>query len=508
MKYRIVLFFFVFLISNVFAENLLSNGDFEIDNDGSQPAYWTSYGLSTLPATNYVTFEKSYTNTKSIKLTDNNTNTSYIYQVSTVTAGNNYRLSAYIFNDDLNTAGSVSIYWYTSTTGTGSAISSVESSETSAGINWQLVSLTAIAPSTAQSCKARINIKNIGSSTYFVFADSITFIELAGSDGSGLANNTGLIYGNITEIAPGIPNNDFLEIYTTAVSNNASGVEIYEGTTKIKTFSDDIGILQAGKFIMLWASKKNNPSGIRGFDRDEIAIEDANGNGYLDLFSDESSPGFVNTDNNFTLKNADGTMVDFVSFADDNTTYSGSNTAYNDAVNVNPIQWAIPLVASDEYFIADSFLWSGSTSKSIYRKSENGQPRDTNTKYDWVEGFITPGYADFGGVQVVTDRILEIFQSPFSPYGDGLYSQAKISYYIPVNYQVTIRVFDITGKKVRNLLDEMDSIGDSVTINWDGKDDDGNIVKIGVYLVHIEAVEKTTGKLKKSTKRVVVARKL
>jgi len=161
MKYRIVLFFFVFLISNVFAENLLSNGDFEIDNDGSQPAYWTSYGLSTLPATNYVTFEKSYTNTKSIKLTDNNTNTSYIYQVSTVTAGNNYRLSAYIFNDDLNTAGSVSIYWYTSTTGTGSAISSVESSETSAGINWQLVSLTAIAPSTAQSCKARINIKNI-----------------------------------------------------------------------------------------------------------------------------------------------------------------------------------------------------------------------------------------------------------------------------------------------------------------------------------------------------------
>ncbi|OGS45209.1 MAG: hypothetical protein A2539_06735 [Elusimicrobia bacterium RIFOXYD2_FULL_34_15] len=507
-KVSIIIFFIFFEFCTVLKAELISNGDFEIDSEGSQPSNWISYGLSTLPATNYITVEKSYTGTKSIKITDNNTTISYIYQISTVTAGNSYTLSAYIYNDDSNTSGSVSIYWYSSTIGTGSAISSVESSETTAGTSWQLISVNVNAPAIAQSCKAKINIKNTGGSTYFIFVDSVSFAESISSGSSAVFNNNGEIYGKITEIAPGIPNNDFLEIYTTAVSNNTSGVEIYEGTTKIKTFPSDIGTIPAGNFIVLWASKKNNLSGARGIDRDEIATEDANGNGYIDLFSDESSPGFTNTDNNFTLKNADGTMIDFVSFADNDINYSGSDTSYSDAVNISPAQWTIPSNESDTCYITDSFLWSGSTSKSIYRKSDNSQPKDTNAKYDWNESFITPGYADFGGVPAVTGKTLEVFQSPFSPYGDGTYNQAKISYNIPANYQATIRIFDITGKMIRILIDDIDSVGDSVTINWDGKDDDGNIVKIGIYLVHIEAVNKSTGKLKESTKRVVVARKL
>jgi flagellar hook assembly protein FlgD len=96
----------------------------------------------------------------------------------------------------------------------------------------------------------------------------------------------------------------------------------------------------------------------------------------------------------------------------------------------------------------------------------------------------------------------------FSPYKDGKYNQAKISYNVPSGSQITIRVFDITGREVRNLVDHIDGGGASATISWDGKDDDGNVVRTGIYIVNIESVNKTTGETRRSSKRAVVGRKM
>ncbi|MFA5778636.1 MAG: hypothetical protein WC947_00660 [Elusimicrobiota bacterium] len=320
------------------------------------------------------------------------------------------------------------------------------------------------------------------------------------------SGGTGSITGKITEVAPGISGGDFIEIFVTAASADVSSVKIYEGTTLIKTFPGDMGTIAKDKFIVLWASKGNSATGIRGETRDETAA-DENASGYIDLFSDETSPGLTGTDNNISLKNADDTIVDFMSFANSDTSYTGATAAYDAAFTAG--KWS-PEATDEAGYIAGSFAWSGSTSKSMYRLATTATlaPMDTDTKADWSESSTTPGYGDYGGTLITTTKTMEVFQSPFSPYKDGTYSQAKIAYLVPANSQITMRVFDVSGHQVRILLDHSDGGGAAATVTWDGKDDDGNIVRTGIYIVNIESLDKTTGAAKTSSKRIVVGRKM
>ena len=199
----------------------------------------------------------------------------------------------------------------------------------------------------------------------------------------------GHIPAKITEVAPGISGGDFVELYVTAESTIVAECTINEGTTKIKTFSADLGTISSGTFIVLWASKPNISTGTRGVDRDETSL-DENHNSYIDLYSDESSPGLTGTDNNITLKNADSTIVDFMSFADNGSTYTATESAYDAAVTAG--QWS-PAASTEAQYIAGSFAWDNSNSKSMSRLAENVQPKDTNTKDDWIEGATSPGGA-------------------------------------------------------------------------------------------------------------------
>ncbi|MBN1383686.1 MAG: lamin tail domain-containing protein [Elusimicrobia bacterium] len=320
--------------------------------------------------------------------------------------------------------------------------------------------------------------------------------------------SSGTIYGKITEVAPAISAGDFIEIYSTAACVFAGGCKIYEGTNLIKTFSDDIGSVPSDMVMVLWASKSNTPAGTRGIDRDETSA-DENGNGYIDLYSDESTPGLTGTCNNFTLMNSSGTIIDFISFAREGyDSYTGSETSYDSAVTAG--QW-LPSAATEQQYLDGSVAFTGSSAKSLCRLAINNLPVDRNTKSDWTESSPTVGYGDYGISMVVTSKTLEVFQSPFSPYNDGTYTQAKFSYClggIPGDYQLTLQVFDIRGRNIKVLLDSIDAGGGSTTVSWDGRDDNGNIVRTGIYIVHLEAINKTTGSSKRSSKRVVVARKM
>ncbi|OQA90301.1 MAG: hypothetical protein BWY26_01437 [Elusimicrobia bacterium ADurb.Bin231] len=325
-------------------------------------------------------------------------------------------------------------------------------------------------------------------------------------DGGAVAGPSGTMYAVITEVAPNISGGDFVELFVTAESTNAAGCMIYEGGTKIKTIPSDIGTLPKNMYIVLWASKANNPAGTRGTDRDETAA-DENGNGYIDLYSDEGTPALTGTDNTISLKTANDTFIDFMSFAEnDDTDFSSTlQTVYNNAVTAG--QWS-PAATIEQEYVDGSVAWSESSSKSMYRISQSAQPLDNHLKADWLEASITPGYGDYGGTPTTTTKPLQIFQSVFSPYGDGKYNQAKISYNVPAGSQITIRVFDIRGRAVRTVVDHVDGGGASETVNWDGKDDNGNVVRTGIYIVNIEAINKSTGAVKRSSKRVVVGRKM
>lgn len=75
----------------------------------------------------------------------------------------------------------------------------------------------------------------------------------------------------------------------------------------------------------------------------------------------------------------------------------------------------------------------------------------------------------------------------FSPNGDGLNDSAEISYTLvqltrPI--AVEVAVFDLSGRRVRILFADEEDSG-AYTRTWDGRDDSGALLPVGIYLVRV-----------------------
>lgn len=99
------------------------------------------------------------------------------------------------------------------------------------------------------------------------------------------------------------------------------------------------------------------------------------------------------------------------------------------------------------------------------------------------------------------DVKLDINPNPFSPDGDGFEDQTAISYTIPLKSELTMKIYDVRGRLVRTLMDKAPQV--SGEIIWDGKDNDGNIVKVGIYILYL----KTSGSSNLSKKTTIVVAK-
>jgi len=80
--------------------------------------------------------------------------------------------------------------------------------------------------------------------------------------------------------------------------------------------------------------------------------------------------------------------------------------------------------------------------------------------------------------------------NPFSPNGDGLYDETRISLYLSRDADwVTVEIYDITGESVRTIKWQqgLAATGRSaLEILWDGTDDRGNPVPYGIYIARVE----------------------
>lgn len=83
--------------------------------------------------------------------------------------------------------------------------------------------------------------------------------------------------------------------------------------------------------------------------------------------------------------------------------------------------------------------------------------------------------------------------NPFSPNGDGLYDQATLSYYLaPSVTGVTVEVYDIDGRFQRRLSQtffggetDADAPRRVAGLAWDGRDEDGDLVPYGIYILRL-----------------------
>lgn len=105
-------------------------------------------------------------------------------------------------------------------------------------------------------------------------------------------------------------------------------------------------------------------------------------------------------------------------------------------------------------------------------------------KLDEYETFRPPAFMKTGLGEVL--QSVATPNNPFSPNGDGLRDDAPFVYSLAQQARVTLKIYDTRGTLVRTLdLGERPS-GDHLAA-WNGMDDDGKLVRNGIYIFRIEA---------------------
>lgn len=119
----------------------------------------------------------------------------------------------------------------------------------------------------------------------------------------------------------------------------------------------------------------------------------------------------------------------------------------------------------------------------------------------------TPGRTNSVGPPPATpiDTPLQASPSPFAPERDHA---TRIQYALSFQPDwVQLRIFDAHGRLVRT-VDERVLAGTEGEVLWDGRSDDGHIVRMGIYIVLLEAQAWATGDTARHRTTVVLARPL
>ena len=86
--------------------------------------------------------------------------------------------------------------------------------------------------------------------------------------------------------------------------------------------------------------------------------------------------------------------------------------------------------------------------------------------------------------------------------------KTTISYKLTVPRAIVkLHVYDIQGRLVKTLIDQEPS-GSTGSIMWNGKDDQGRGLRMGIYILYLEAIHAEMGVLDRAKKTVTLAKKL
>jgi len=103
---------------------------------------------------------------------------------------------------------------------------------------------------------------------------------------------------------------------------------------------------------------------------------------------------------------------------------------------------------------------------------------------------------------------INIEPNPFSPDGDGFEDHTIISIESPAEAaRLRLDIYDILGRKVRTIKDNSFT-GSKIDLVWDGKNDKGQKVNMGIYLIFLQILDDRNGVIKEIKDSVVVAGKL
>jgi PKD repeat protein len=125
----------------------------------------------------------------------------------------------------------------------------------------------------------------------------------------------------------------------------------------------------------------------------------------------------------------------------------------------------------DSYEQNPTWIYNEAGTYTIYLKVTDGDAQDVEIK----EAYISTSLS--GIEENILPRKSKLYQNypnPFNPI-------TAIHYELPEGSNVTLKIYNLLGIEIRELVNEFQSAG-SKTINWDGKNNNGYSVDSGVYL--------------------------
>jgi hypothetical protein len=144
---------------------------------------------------------------------------------------------------------------------------------------------------------------------------------------------------------------------------------------------------------------------------------------------------------------------------------------------------------------------------SLERLSHSAESNDNNT---WHSAASSVGYASPGSVTsqisiaTQTDLFFSLNSKSLSPDMDGFEDLLILRYKFPeTDYLSTIKIFNIEGREMKTLINNK-TLGTEGSVAWDGTNNSGEILPIGVYLVLIECMT-PNGELQREKLSVLLA---
>jgi len=149
------------------------------------------------------------------------------------------------------------------------------------------------------------------------------------------------------------------------------------------------------------------------------------------------------------------------------------------------------------------------------RSLERINPKiDGNNNYNWSSSTdfsgATPGKRNSIFTETSCNEQAKIWVSPnpFSPDGDGFEDFTIINYKLSRSVsQVRIKVFDSRGRLIRTLLNNQ-AVGSNNSVIFNGLEDNGSPLRIGIYIIFLEAIDEASATTEILKTAIVVARKL
>ncbi|MFH1563563.1 MAG: lamin tail domain-containing protein [Nitrospirota bacterium] len=317
---------------------------------------------------------------------------------------------------------------------------------------------------TANSGRTLEKIYPLGSNTDFYWTSSKTSYGTPGKQNS--------VYLDISDIQAiqGVKllineimfsdSHDWVEVYCVDDGNSDKGAQINGFYFNDLDGDEDkvVGTctIHTGEFLLLYY-------GIQGQD-------DTGGiNGKFNLFAHSDS--ITSTTDQMVVYNSLGQIIDAVCWANDNPPQS----------EVDDLE---SLTAWQGEAIDSTKVSAG---QSIARNSIFDT---TKTKNDWsVASIPTPGLFNNLTSQAAKPpqaKVVNIINKIFAPQ-EG--KQTTIIYSLSKAAEVSIRIYDIRGRLVKRLIEQEYQIAKGGNmISWDGRDEEGEILPIGVYICYLEAI--------------------